>query len=138
MSPILGGMLVVDWLGVVVTNLLGLVGDLVVKSTLLASGFWLLLMIPWIWFRTHDWAKLVYVVAMCVLFWVSMIPEWRELLRLKREGNLADFQQAREVQVAARRDGQMAQQMSTSDVLSALLSRLRRRDPGPGSGGSQD
>lgn len=138
MSPILGGMLVVDWLGVVVTNLLGLLSDLAIKSTLVASGVWLLLMIPWIWFRTDNRAELVYVVAMAVLFWASMIPEWRELLRLRREGTLADFQKAKEVQVAARRDGQTAQQMSTSDLLSALLSRLGRKDTGPGPDGSLD
>ena len=48
-SPIMGGMLVVDWLGVVITNLLGLLSDLVIKSTLVSSGIWLILMIPWIW-----------------------------------------------------------------------------------------
>jgi glycerol-3-phosphate acyltransferase PlsY len=83
-SPIMGGMLVVDWLGVVVTNLLGLLSDLAIKNTLVSSGVWLVLMIPWIWFRSGDAAELAYAVAMCILFWASMIPEWRELLRLRQ------------------------------------------------------
>lgn len=130
MSPIMGGMLVVDWLGVVVTNLLGLLSDLVIKATLVSSGIWLVLMIPWIWFRSGDWAELAYVVAMCILFWASMIPEWRELLRLRRKGALENLQYAKEVRVASRRDGGTAQQISVSDLLSAILSRLRRKGDG--------
>jgi acyl phosphate:glycerol-3-phosphate acyltransferase len=126
MSPIMGGMLVVDWLGVVVTNLLGLLSDLVIKSTLVSSGVWLVLMIPWVLFRSGDGAELVYVTAMCILFWGSMIPEWRELLRLRREGVLENLQQAKEVRVISRRDGGTVQQMSVSDLLSALVSRLRK------------
>jgi glycerol-3-phosphate acyltransferase PlsY len=130
MSPIMGGMLVVDWLGVVVTNLIGLLSDLIIKATLVSSGIWLVLMIPWIWFRSGDWAELAYAVIMCILFWASMIPEWRELLRLRREGALENLQFAKEVRVASRRDGGTAQQISVSDLLSAILSRLRRKDTG--------
>jgi glycerol-3-phosphate acyltransferase PlsY len=130
-SPIMGGMLVVDWLGVVITNLLGLLSDLAIKNTLVSSGVWLVLMIPWILLRSHDWPELVYAVAMFVLFWASMIPEWRELLRLRREGALENLQQAKEVRVASRRDGGMAQQISVSDLLSALVSRLGRKDDEP-------
>jgi glycerol-3-phosphate acyltransferase PlsY len=129
MSPIMGGMFVVDWLGVVITNLLGLLSDLVIKSTLVSSGVWLVLMIPWIWFRSHDGAALVYAVAMCILFWASMLPEWQELLRLRREGKLEDLQQAKEVQVVSRLDRGTAQQVTVSDLISALFSRLRRQDP---------
>ena len=128
MSPIMGGMLVVDWLGVVVTNLIGLLSFSVIESTLVASGVWLVLMIPWVWFRTHDWSKLVYAVAMCILFWASMIPEWRELLRLRREGVLENLKHAKEVRVLSRRDGGTAQQISVSDLLSVLISRLGRKD----------
>jgi hypothetical protein len=87
-------------------------------------------MIPWLLLRSHDWPELVYAVAMAVLFWASMIPEWRELLRLRREGSLENLQQAKELRVISRRDGGTAQQMSTSDLLSALISRLRRKDAG--------
>lgn len=131
MSPIMGGMLVVDWLGVVVTNLLGLASDLVIKNSLLSSGVWLVLMIPWIWFRSGDWPELVYAVAMCILFWASMIPEWREVLRLKREGELDKLQEAKEVQVMSRRDQGTAQQTSVSNLLSAIMARLGRKDAGP-------
>ena len=127
MSTIMGGMLVVDWLGVVVTNLLGLLSDLAIKSTLVSSGVWLVLMIPWVWFRSHDWPVLLYAVAMCLLFWASMLPEWREIARLKREGALENLQQARHVRVLSRRDQGTVQQISVSGSLAALVSRRGRK-----------
>jgi len=131
MSPIMGGMLIVDWVGVVVTNLLGLLSDLAIKSTLVASGVWLILMIPWLWLRGRDWPELLYAAAMCALFWLSMIPEWREMARLQRQGVLDNLRQAKEVRVLSRLDRGTALRMSTSDLLSALLTRLRRRDGRP-------
>ena len=131
MSPIMGGMLVVDWLAVVVTNVLGLLSDLAIKSTLVSSGVWLILMIPWLWLRRHDWPELVYAAAMCALFWLSMMPEWRELARLQREGVLENLQHAGEVRVLSRLDRGTARQISTSDLLSALVARLKRKDGEP-------
>ncbi|MFN2227517.1 MAG: glycerol-3-phosphate acyltransferase [Anaerolineae bacterium] len=128
MSPIMGGMLVVDWPGVVVTNVLGLLSDLAIKSTLVSSGVWLVLMIPWLWIRGYDWPELIYATAMCVLFWTSMIPEWREILRLRHEGQADEFQLAREVRVLTRRDGGTAQQISVSGLFAAVRSRLGRKD----------
>ena len=129
MSPIMGGMLVVDWLGFLVTNLLGLASDLIIKSTLLSSGVWLILMIPWLWLRGFDWPELLYAISMAILFWVAMIPEWREVIRLKRKGELDKLQDAREVRVASRLDGGTADLFSVSSLLSALISRLGRKDP---------
>ncbi len=128
-SPIMGGMLAVDWLGVVVTNLLGLASDLVIKSTLVASGVWLILMIPWLWLRGFEWPELLYAIAMAVLFWAAMIPEWREVIRLKRTGELDKLQEAKEVRVASRLDGGTADQFSVSSLLSALISRLAGKGP---------
>ena len=130
-SPIMGGMLVVDWLGVVVTNLLGLASDLVIKNTLISSGVWLLLMVPWIWFGPYGWPERFYAVAMCIVYAVAMLPEWREILRLNRTGELEKLQNARELRVASRLDGGVAQQASVPDVISELVSRLRRNDSGP-------
>ena len=127
----MGGMLVVDWLGVVVTNVLGLASDLVIKNPLLSSGVWLGLMVPWIWLGPHGWPERLYAVAMVLIYSASMLPEWRQVLRLKREGKLEKLQTAREVRVASRLDRGVAQQASVPDVISELVSRLRRKDSGP-------
>ena len=54
MSPILGGMVVVDWLGVIITQILGGISDLAAKNLGLIVGAGLVLMIPWTWFRFHS------------------------------------------------------------------------------------
>jgi glycerol-3-phosphate acyltransferase PlsY len=126
MSPIMGGMLIFDPLGVLVTNFLGLASDLLIRNLFVSSGVWLVLMIPWTWFRSGSAVELLYVTAMCILFWASMLPEWREMLRLRREGVLENLQQAKEVRVVSRRDGGTAQQVSVYDLVTALLSRLRK------------
>jgi glycerol-3-phosphate acyltransferase PlsY len=127
-SPILGGMLVVDWLGVVVTNILGLASDLAIRSPLLSSGVWLGLMVPWIWLGPHGWPERIYSVAMAMIYSASMMPEWRQVIRLKQEGELEKLQYATEVRVTSRLDRGVAQQRSVADLVSELVSRLRRKD----------
>jgi hypothetical protein len=56
----------------------------------------LLLMIPWIWFRTHDPVKLAYVLMANGLFWYAMLPELRQYFRLRSEGKLPDEEQVAE------------------------------------------
>jgi hypothetical protein len=124
----MGGMFVVDWLGVIITNLLGLASDLIIRSTLLSSGVWLVLMIPWLWLRGYDWPELLYATAMTILFWAAMIPEWREVIRLKRAGELDKLQHARDIRVASRLDGGTARQYSASDLLGSLIAVFRRKD----------
>jgi hypothetical protein len=124
----MGGMLVVDWLGVVVTNLLGLASDLVIRNPLLSSGVWLGLMVPWIWLGPHGWPERIYSVAVVIIYSVSMLPDWRQMLHLKRRGELEKLQLATEVRVRSRLDQGVAQQRSVADLLGELVSRLRRQD----------
>jgi glycerol-3-phosphate acyltransferase PlsY len=124
-STSLGGMLVVDWLGVVVTNVLGLASDLFIRNTLISSGVWLGLMVPWMWLVPHGWPERIYAVAVALVYFTAMVPEYRELLRLKREGKLEKFQSAREIKVASRLDGGVAQQATVPDLIAELVARLR-------------
>ncbi|MGC9334435.1 MAG: glycerol-3-phosphate acyltransferase [Anaerolineae bacterium] len=123
MSPILGGMLVLDPLGAVVTNVGGMVIGLPLKDMVLITGAGIVFMIPWIWFRTHDGAKLAYVLAMNTLYWSAMIPEWRELLRLHREGRLDEFRQAAQLRVL-RPDGRETIDSYTPATILARLKAL--------------
>jgi glycerol-3-phosphate acyltransferase PlsY len=88
-SPVFGGMLVIDWLAIFATTLAGMVfGLLVFRDVLVAymAGMWL--MIPWLWFRTNDWAYLAYAVAINIIFMVAMTPEVKQYIKLKREGKV--------------------------------------------------
>jgi len=95
LSPTYGGFLVLDWLGTLITAFVGMfVGMFVLKQVVISYMLGLWLMIPWIWFRTHDVAQLAYVVFACVMFVVAMIPDIKKILEYKRRGLSGDFSQS--------------------------------------------
>lgn len=86
-SSVYGAMLVIDWLGGLVCAVTGLVfGLAVVRDVLTAylAGIWFL--VPWFIFRTGDPAHIIYAVVVNILFMVTLIPEIKDALRAKREG----------------------------------------------------
>lgn len=86
-SAIYGGMFVIDWVGALACAMGGLaLGLFIVKDVIVAyiSGAWLL--IPWLWFRTHDPAHLGYALVVNILFMISMIPDIRAHLQTRKGG----------------------------------------------------
>jgi glycerol-3-phosphate acyltransferase PlsY len=84
-SPLMGGFLVVDWLGTVVTTVLSLFLGIAVKQVLVAyvGGMWL--MIPWLWIRTRgDPAHVIYVIAVNIFVALAMIPDIRTIIDRER------------------------------------------------------
>ena len=123
LSCVIGGFLVVDWLGVLVTNLLAALLGVPSRNMVIITGAGIVLMIPWILIRTQDWILVVYAVAMNALYWTAMIPELRQYVRLRREGKLAAFREARELRVL-RADGTETTDRAT---LGNLLSKISAR-----------
>jgi len=91
MSPILGGMLVMDWLGVILTQLVGAVSGLATKNLGIMVGAGFALMIPWSWWRHRSWPEVIYLLAMNALFWIALLPEAKEVRKITREGGLDKF-----------------------------------------------
>ena len=92
LSAVYGGMFAVDWIGVFATAFGGvIVGMFILRNVLIAymGGLWLL--IPWLWFRTHDWMHVAYAIAVNVIFVLAMIPELKQIIRIRRAGTPADF-----------------------------------------------
>jgi len=90
-SPLMGGFLVADWLGTLVTSFGGmLLGLVVLRNTLLGFllGPWL--MIPWLWFRTRDPWHLAYAVAVNLIIVFAMIPEIKARMDRRRRGIVVD------------------------------------------------
>jgi glycerol-3-phosphate acyltransferase PlsY len=126
LSPILGGMLVVDWFGVVITNLVGAVaGTLLNNNLVVLTGTGIVLMIPWAWIRYRDPAQVIYLVAMNILYWTVMIPEWREYVRLWREGNLGNFQEAEQLRIVRKRGDNVVDWVTLPILLSKISARFR-------------
>ncbi len=85
-SAIYGGFLVIDWVGVLVCSMGGMLLSLVVlRDVLLAYMSGVLLLIPWVFFRTHNMAYVLYTVVVNVFFVIAMLPEIRNYERIKRE-----------------------------------------------------
>jgi len=85
-SAVYGGVLVIDWIGVFATSIPGmLIGLVVFRDVLTAYLAGVLLVIPWLWFRTHDLNIVLYAVFVNVIFVIAMIPEIKDWRRIKHE-----------------------------------------------------
>ena len=90
-SPIFGGVFLIDWVAVFATSLGGMIfGLLFMRDMLIAymAGVWFL--IPWMWFRTHNVYYVLYAVAVNLVFNVAMIPEIKKWIRITREGKWSE------------------------------------------------
>lgn len=127
LSPVTGGMLVLDWLGTLLTNVLGVLVGLAVKDSFVGSGIYMVFMIPWILVRGRGWAELIYVVVMTVLYWASLWPDVKEDLRLRREGKYDAYAGARQLQVRTRMDRQLVDTLPLVELSDKLRSLFKRR-----------
>lgn len=88
-SPILGSLLVLDPLGVLLTNLIGMaLGFFVFREIILVmfGGTWL--MILWAWLVRHDPVAIWYVVFCNFMLVFAAIPELVRHLRDRRSGKV--------------------------------------------------
>ncbi len=109
LSPIYGGFLAVAPLGALITSAVSMIiGLLVLKNVLISymGGLWL--MIPWLWFTTHDPAHLAYVLFVNIVFALAMIPDIRGILDRRRRGLEGDVMQAMEMTPMGRMIKKMA------------------------------
>ena len=123
MSTIIGGMLVVDWLGILVTTAVSMGVGLLMRSFYIANRLTILLMVPWLWFRHRDWRLVAYAVFVNVINWIAVIPEAREMVRLRRAGKLKDFLEAKQVRVAGSGGEQLGERATFYGMLAKLLSK---------------
>ena len=76
-TALYGGLLVIDWVGFLVTNLAGLiVSGLLLRNVFAAFNVALWLLIPWFWIRTHDPRYVAYAVAVNVIIANSYLPSF--------------------------------------------------------------
>ena len=87
-SAIIGGLLVIDPLAVLVAPLAGLfLGIVVLRNMIVAATGWVMLLIPWLWWRFHgDPLYIVYALIINVIFVVGMIPYIKKVRQAMKEG----------------------------------------------------
>lgn len=89
MSTMLGVFLVLDPLGVLVTNLVGmLLGFFILREYMVAlvAGVWL--MVPWIWIRSGDPAYGLFVLGLNLMLALALIPEVSVYLKQRKQGTV--------------------------------------------------
>ncbi len=87
LSAAMGGLLVVDWLSVIVTPVAGMILGLGIgRDAYIASTLWLFLLIPWFWIRTHDLAHIVYSAVILASFLLATIPVTKQYIKLRKKG----------------------------------------------------
>jgi len=85
MSTYLGGLLAIDPLGAVVTNVLGLfLGMIILRDVVVAYLSGIVFLIPWMAIFSGDIWFVLYALAINVLFTVSMIPDIKQIIAARR------------------------------------------------------
>lgn len=93
LSAIYGTLLVIDWIGMLIAAVGGMVvGLFVLRSVLLAYllGPWLV--VPWLWWRTGDPAYVAFAMVSATFFTISMMPEVRQWRKISKEEKWDDYQ----------------------------------------------
>jgi glycerol-3-phosphate acyltransferase PlsY len=128
-SAILGGMLVIDPLGLVVTNLLGgLVGWLVGDVLVLRWSF-LFLLIPWLWLRTQSLPSVIYAVAINLIYWSTMSPELKQFFNILKKGGLSTQEEVAGDMAMGKKLGRFLDHYSAPNLVRKLLRRMSKKTP---------
>jgi glycerol-3-phosphate acyltransferase PlsY len=85
-SVIYGSMLVIDPLGAVLCNLAAFVIGVALGQVHLVRWGGMVLLIPWLWFRTGDPAILAYILFANAVFWISMRKDVRQYHEFHKKG----------------------------------------------------
>jgi len=100
MSTILAGFAVADWRGVLFTLSISIIVGVIRKDFYIGNKLSILLMIPWLWFRTQSWTMLLFAISLNSMNIIAAIPEYKEIRRLRKDGKLEKFLKSKQVLVA--------------------------------------
>jgi glycerol-3-phosphate acyltransferase PlsY len=74
-SPILGGLFVIDPIGLIINLAASSVFGIIVGHLLIFRWTWFLTMIPWLWISTHSIWHVGYMVFANIVYWWTISPE---------------------------------------------------------------
>ncbi len=81
-SPIIGGLLAIDPIGLILMNVAGAGLGLLIGHLLILRWGGLILLIPWFWLTTQDPWYVGYIILANMVYWASMSPELSQYARL--------------------------------------------------------
>jgi glycerol-3-phosphate acyltransferase PlsY len=127
-SAILGGMLAIDPLGLVVTNLIGSVIGWLVGDVLVLRWSFLVLLIPWLWLRTQDPAYLIYAFAINLVYWGTMSPELKQFFYILKKGGLTSQEEVAGDMAMGKKLGRFLDKYGVPNLARKLLGRAGRKN----------
>jgi acyl phosphate:glycerol-3-phosphate acyltransferase len=130
-STILGGMLAIDPVGLVVTNLAGVLFGWLAGEVLVLRWSFLLLLIPWLWLRTGDPAYGAYAVFINLIYWWKMSPELAQFLKILKQGGLSTQEEVAGDLAMGMRLGRFLDRYSLPSLLKRALRSVRKNTTKP-------
>lgn len=127
-STIYGGLLIIDFLGVLVTSALAFMLGLIARHILVFRWSGILLMIPWAWFRTHDKDYLIFILFANALYWIVLIPELRQAYKFYKMGVKPRQEDLAAFMGMGRKLGRLFDQFSIADFFISLIQPRKARN----------
>jgi acyl phosphate:glycerol-3-phosphate acyltransferase len=88
-SPIIGSLLVINWYGLIITNIAGTILGFITGSVLVIRWGGMVLMILWLWILFRDINYVIFMILVNSLFWISMRKDLSRFIELKRKRGLS-------------------------------------------------
>jgi len=87
-SPIIGSLMVINWFGLIVTNLAAFLLSFITGSVLVMRWGAYVLMIFWLWYYFHDWRYGLFMTIVNFFFWFSQRKDLMRFSDLKKNKGL--------------------------------------------------
>lgn len=87
-SPIIGSLLVINWFGLIITNLAAFILSFITGSVLVMRWGAYVLMIFWLWYYFHDWRYGLFMAVVNFFFWLSQRKDLLRFSDLKKNKGL--------------------------------------------------
>ena len=88
-SPILGILLVINWFGLLIVNILSIILGFITGSVLVLRWSGYVLMIFWLWYYFNDYRFAVFMVLINFFFWFSMRKDLARFIELKKKRGIS-------------------------------------------------
>lgn len=87
-SVVYGSMLLIDPLGAVVCNVAAVILGLLIGQVHIVRWGGMILLIPWLWWRTNDPVIVAYIVFVNITFWIAMRSDVKQYYAIYKQGAL--------------------------------------------------
>ena len=130
-SPLIGGMLVINWFGIIVVNVAASLLGFISGSVLVIRWGGMVLTIFWYWYHFNNIWYVGYIVLANLMFWFSMRNDLKHYLDLKLNRGLSFSEEDVSEFIGMGKDmGRALDKYSVYALIKKALKRKPANDPG--------